>query len=131
MDWIRGQVGRRGAFLAFLALLDILYGYSILTIMATPPRLHLLLTYEQWGWAWLGVGVALLPGVFVRRDRFYYGLAAFLMAAWGGAWVDVWVSDPATLRAWVSVLVWFSFAGLVLVVSTWPEVRRLKGRDDG
>lgn len=125
------HVGRRGAFLSFLSLLDVLYGYSILTVPTSPPRLHLLIPYWSWGYVWLAAGIVLFPGIWVRRDRFFYAVAAFMKAAWAGAWVDVWVNDSSVARAWVSVLIWAAFAALVLVVSTWPEVLPLKDAERG
>lgn len=121
----RTQVGRRGAFLLFLALLDVLYGYSLI---ATPPsavHLDLILSLAAWGWVWLSAGCLLAAGAFVRRDRIFFAIASMLKTAWAGAWAVVWIKDPIP-RAWVSVAIWAAFAAIVLVVSTWPEVFPLK-----
>lgn len=117
----QSRIGRRGAFLLFLSLLDILYGWSLMIAPPAPP-LHLVLSLDAWGWVWIGTGIFLIPGAFIRRDRSCFALASFLMAAWAGAWVDVWVSDAFVPRAWVSVAIWAAFAGVVVVVATWPEV---------
>lgn len=127
------RIGRRGAFLLFLTLLDVLYGVSILQVPGALSRLHLVLSATGWGWWWIGTGVICCPAAFVRRDRLAFSLAAFLKAAWAGAWVDVWISDDFVPRAWVSVVIWLAFAMIVLVVSSWPEVRspHQKGDDCG
>lgn len=128
MGWpgvaVRGlaRVGRRGAFLLFLALLDVLYGYSLLVTPPQGPGLHLVLSLDVWGWCWVATGIALLLGAFVKRDRVFFALAAFIKSAWAGAWVSVWVADDFYPRAWVSVLIWAAFAAAVLVVASWPEV---------
>jgi hypothetical protein len=123
------RIGRRGLFLLFLALLDILYGWSLL---ASPPLalglpLHLILPQMSWAWLWISTGLFLVPGAFLKADRLFFALAAFLKAAWAGAWVDVWLSDAFFPRAWVSVVIWGAFAGVVVVIATWPEVRTIKG----
>lgn len=123
MELVRKRIGRRGVFLLFLGLLDILYGWSMLVTPLTPGiALHLVLPIEAWGWVWIGTGIFLIPGAFMRADRFFFAAASFLKAAWAGAWVSVWWQDPLIPRAWVSVAIWAAFAGVVLVVSTWPEV---------
>jgi hypothetical protein len=128
LSWIERHVGRRGAFLLFLALVDLLYGYSQLT---TPTSIVEVFSSTTWGWIWIGIGVVLTAGAFVHRDRAAFGLAAFIKAAWAGMWVDVWISDAHVPRAWVSVVIWGAFAGVVLVVSTWPEVHPAQRSVDG
>lgn len=122
---VRSRVGRRGLFLLFLALLDVLYGWSMLVTPLPGAGLHLILPITAWGWVWIGTGIYLTLGAFIRRDRSFFGAAAFLKAAWAGAWVSVWLSDPLIPRAWVSVTIWAAFAGVVLVVASWPEVKAL------
>lgn len=123
---VRERIGRRGAFLLFLALLDILYGWSMLVTPIPGPDLHLILPLDAWGWIWIGTGIYLIPGALIKRDRSFFALAAFLKAGWAGAWVSVWLSDPFIPRAWVSVVIWAAFAGVVLVVASWPEVQIVK-----
>lgn len=131
MKLILGRVGRRGLFLLFLALLDLLYGYSLLAAPISGggdgEPLLLVLPGVAWGWCWLGTGAALAVGAFTRRDRLYFALASFLMAAWAGAWAAAWLShnDDASSRSWATVVIWGAFAGVVLVISTWPEVKPL------
>lgn len=115
-------------FLWFLALLDILYGYSLLaTPLPLRDRLDLILPWPVWAWIWLGVGTFLIPGAFVRGDRWFFAAAALIKAFWAVAWISVWLLDPQVPRAWVSVVIWGAFSGVVVLVATWPEVKRVPG----
>lgn len=119
MSRLGRRIGRRGAFLLFLSLVDLLYGYSQLV---NPMAVVRVFSHDGWGWLWIGVGVVLFAGAWVRKDRAAFGLAAFIKALWAGMWVDVWISDVLVPRAWVSVAIWTGFAAIVCLVSTWPEV---------
>jgi FtsH-binding integral membrane protein len=125
------RAGHRGAFLAFLVLLDWLYGYSILTDAGPLDHLHLFLPVPVWGWIWIIVGVALATGVFTKHDRFHYGLSATFKTAWAAALINVQLTQHMP-RIWISVVIWLAFAALVVVVSSWPESRRhvLRERDE-
>lgn len=113
-------------FLLFLTLLDVLYGYSIRTAPALPPHLHMLfLPYTDWGYVWIAAGAALFFGAFLRRDRLFFGIAAFIKAIWAAGWLDLWLTASGNGREWVSVAIWGAFCATVLVVSSWPEVHNL------
>jgi hypothetical protein len=118
------RVGHRGTFLSFLALLDGLYGYSILSDTASLTPYHLWLKPAVWGVVWLGTGVFLATGVPMKHDRFHYSVASILFAGWTSAMVNVWITQD-TPRIWVDVVLFAAFAALVVVVSSWPELRRL------
>lgn len=123
-QWVSRHVGRRGAFLAFLAVLDLAYGYSLFVTAAPQRQVNLLLPWQVWGYIWAGVGVVCLSGVFVRVDRVQFAAAAALDAAWGLLYLHVWLVQNAP-RAWVAVVIWLSFAVTVLIVSGWPEPSRI------
>lgn len=125
------RLGRRGAFLLFLALLDSLYGYSIVTEAAQLRPLDMIIPVPVWGWVWIVTGCLLPLGAFVRRDRLFFGWSTFVFAAWAGTWVSVWVHEPQIPRVWINIVVWGAFAALVVIVSTWPEVKTLKPGKDG
>lgn len=122
--WVKRHVGRRGAFLAFLAILDLAYGYSLLATTGPQRLVNLLLPWQVWGWIWIAVGVVCLSGVPVRVDRVQFAVAATVKAAWGLLYVHVWLIQGLP-RGWVSVVVWLTFAFTVVVVSGWPEPTRL------
>jgi hypothetical protein len=124
------RVGHRGAFLAFLSLLDFLYGYSILADTGPLASYHLILPAIVWGWVWVAMGFVLLSGVFIRHDRFQFGASATFKAAWVAAFVNVWITQNYP-RIWVSIVIWAALAALVVVVSSWPESRRHRSRNSG
>ena len=120
--WVRHRIGRRGAFLAFLALLDGIYGYYLIYPPATLPiqaRTFPLLPASVWGWWWVGTGVICLAGAFMRSDRVAYGFAAMLKAAWGLRFAYLWYLGVPL--AWISMTVWLVFAFIILIISGWPE----------
>lgn len=114
------RAGHRGAFLSFLVLLDVLYGYSLLSSPpATFAGYYLPLSLPAMGWIWIGVGIALSTGIFLRNDRLHFALSAMFKTAWAGLFVNLWWQGLP--RAWVSVVLWAAFAGIVLVVASWAE----------
>ena len=125
--WLRARAagiarrsGRRGAFLAFLTLLDWAYGYSLLAAPAAQQRADLLLPWTAWGWLWTAMGFVTASGIFIRRDRYAYALAAAFKTAWGAVQLDLWLAGAAP-RAWVGAVIWFAFAAAVWLVGGWPE----------
>jgi hypothetical protein len=116
----RARAGRRGAFLAFLAVLDAAFGYSLLTVpRAGIGSYDFVLPVHAWGWAWIGTGVICALGVAARSDRVAYTMAALLKATWGLTYAWLWWQGSPS--AWVSVAVWLSFALVVVLVAGWPE----------
>lgn len=122
LTWVQRHVGRRGAFLAFLAVLDVLFGYSIFSV----PRIALLdintlIPITAWGWIWIGTGIAIASGVFLRVDRIQYTLAALLKTSWGLLYAYLWWQGVP--NSWVSVVLWLSFAMIIVLIAGWPEHR--------
>jgi hypothetical protein len=120
------RLGHRGAFLLFLAVLDFSYGYALLStsIAALRASPDLLLPMHAWGWIWVAAGAVCVAGAPFRRDRLPFIVAATLKTAWAAVYADIWIVQNGT-SAWVSVVVWASFALTVLVVASWPEPVRL------
>lgn len=67
--WLLRRAGRRGSFLAFLTILNFLYGYSLLKAPRSQQVVDLLLPWHVWGWLWTAMGVVTASGIFVRKDR--------------------------------------------------------------
>lgn len=116
----RRQVGRRGLFLAFLAILDVIYGYFVLNPPpGSPGQYYPLLPEDTWGILWLVTGTACALGIFTRRDRIPYTMGALMMTAWGLRYAYLWYLGIA--YAWVSTAVWLAFAFTIVVIASWPE----------
>jgi hypothetical protein len=120
------RLGHRGAFLLFLAVLDFSYGYALLSASVTALRSSpdLLLPMHVWGWVWMAAGAVCLSGTVSRHDWPQFIVAATLKTAWAAVYADTWIVQNRA-DAWVSVVVWASFALTVLVVASWPEPVRL------
>lgn len=124
------QIGRRGAFLAFLALLDGAYAYGTWITPAT-PHYSMILTPHQWAACWAVVAAACTVGVFMRRDRVPYSLAAAIKVCWSAVFFRLWLeSYPYAL---INAVFWLVFALIVFMVSSWPDpiyTNAFKGRQD-
>jgi hypothetical protein len=123
--WWRHHVGRRGEFLLFLVILDVLYGASL----ARPPRPPLppstrflaeLMPLTWWALLWLAVGGVCLVGAFSTADRLAFAVAAALKVLWGSMFLAGWVAGVIE-RGWVGAVIWLVFAGWVVRLASWPE----------
>lgn len=120
------RLGYRGAFLLFLALVDVVYGWFLINptdesqrTSAYEWRAHIM-PPQAWGAIWLTVGVVLLISAFMRQDRIGYALAVALKVGW----VFVAAAGGVVGRvegAWTTVVIWGVFAGLTLLESGRPE----------
>lgn len=120
-DWLETRVGHRGAFLLFLALLDELYGYSLLTFPRT--GLEHFTTYAPvhwWALAWMTAGAVCGVSAFLQWDMPGFTTAAFFKAAWAALWADLWIVQGYP-GGWISVTIWAGFAAFVLNAGAWPE----------
>lgn len=116
------RLGYRGAFLLFLAIIDLIYGWFL--INPTPEqtkttqfvwRDHIMPT-EAWGVVWLTVAVVLIVSAFLRQDRIGYAAAIGLKVGWA------FLAGAAGLTgnvqgAWTTVAIWGGFAGLTIMES--------------
>lgn len=114
------KIGRRGAFLLFLAVLDSVYGSFLVGSPAVAEREpYPYLPPFSWGIIWLITACVCITSSFAKRDRIAYGMAAFMKSAWGLRYTYLWyLGFP---YAWISSVIWLCFAFTVLVVASWPE----------
>lgn len=130
-SWLRGafsrpKLGRRGSVLLVLGLFDVTNGWALLTL---PPYLQQGAAAEWrehyapswlWGSLWLVVGVVLLVQMFQRRDMVAYSAAIGIKVLYALNAIASWAFG-GVLRGWLSGLIWLAFAGMVYVISGWPE----------
>jgi hypothetical protein len=122
--WIQRHAGRRGAFLAFLTVLDLAFGYSVFELpRAALLQINILLPLHVWGWLWIGTGIICASGIFIQADRVQYTLAALLKTAWGLLYAYLWWQGVP--NSWASVVVWLSFAMTVVLIASWPESAKI------
>jgi hypothetical protein len=122
-------VGRRGAVLAYLALVDVLFALSLVcpapeTAQSSSTRfLADLAPLPSWGALWFVVGVVCLVGAFVHRlDRYAFACAAGIKTLWGGVFLFGWLAGEIE-RGWVGAVLWLGLAVLVVILAGWPEPR--------
>lgn len=115
------RIGFRGAFLGFLAILDYLYGLSLLIAPKSQHISNLILPWNAWIVVWLTMGVVLSFGVFAKRDRVHFSLAAGIKVLWASALINLALFHHMPI-IWPSAVIFGCFAGLVVIVSWWPEV---------
>ena len=124
------RVGRRGSYLIFLALLDILYGYSI--IIQTGPlftQVDLYLSDKMWGLIWIAAALIIFVNAFLRMDRVGYVVATVLKFVWGTLMAWAWAVQPNDPRGWAAAVIWFAFGILTAIVANWPEHRQIRLED--
>lgn len=120
------RIGRRGAFLLFLALVDFGVGGSY--IYPQPETVQNSYTkfvaniapLWAWGVLWIAVGVACAAGTFLRSDRWSFAAAMALKVLWGSMLLLGWTFAHLD-RGWLGALIWGAFAAVTLLIATWPE----------
>jgi hypothetical protein len=122
---IAQRVGRRGAFLLFLAVLDFVYAWA-LHLATTPQQAHVqpdyLLPWQVWAVWYVVAGLANLAGAFAKKDMWAFAQAALLKAAWGSLSLILWFRGQQP-NGWLSAVIWLCLAATVLVIASWPEPR--------
>ncbi|MEU8199302.1 hypothetical protein AB0C10_36510 [Microbispora amethystogenes] len=119
------RIGRRGASLLFLALLDVVYAFSLAT--SPPPAggspsafLARLLPLPAWGAVWAAVGVLCAVQAFMRTDRWAFAAASLIKVLWGAVYLLGSLLGQVP-RGWVAAAVWLGFAAWVAIISGWRE----------
>lgn len=124
------RIGRRGATLLFLGLLDIVYSASLFTLppetQASPSFVFLgqFMPFNAWGAVWGTVGLVCLAQAFMRSDRVAFAAATLLKCVFGLVHLLGYLMYDVP-RGYVSAVIWLAFGGWVAIISTWPEAVRL------
>jgi hypothetical protein len=124
------HIGRRGAFLMFLTLLDSVLGYSIVQPLPLGLRSEdfyrpFIAVMPLWAWStcWLGIAaLAAIAAVWHRIRPVVFALAACIKTAWAMGYSIGWVEGlPAYSRGYQTAAIFFAFAATVLSTSGWRE----------
>lgn len=128
----RPHVGKRGRFLLFLALLDVVYSFSLAVpgeaTRATAQFIWLASIAPLWAWsaAWGAVAVILLWQAFSRRDIIGYAAAWALKVGWGVVSLGGWLFGDVE-RGYVAAAIFLVFAWIVGVIAGWAEPGDVRG----
>src|SRR5215213_10409504 len=120
------HIGRRGAFLLFLAEVDLIYALGMLfptSLSLSYPTTRFLMQVSPlwvWGLLWLVVGIICLIFAFREKDAIAYAAAMFLKVLWGLTFLLGWIFTGVE-RGYQSSAVWLTFAAICLLIATWPE----------
>jgi hypothetical protein len=126
------RVGRRGAFLLFLAILDWIYAYALAfptpVAIKSPTYTFLATTFSLPVWAsvWAIVGTICFVFAFRERDAPGYAAAMFLKILWAVTFLLGWIFADVE-RGYLSTAIWGAFAAVLALISTWPEPEPGKG----
>jgi hypothetical protein len=122
---LRRRIGHRGAALLFFGTLDLVYAWSMVsasdTLIQANPTLRWfsqVIGLEFWSSAWMVVGIICLYHAFQRYDRFGFVAAIGIKMTWGLGSLAGCIIEDVSLG---SVAVWLGLAGLVWIISGWPE----------
>lgn len=124
------HVGRRGAFLIFLALLDVVLGYAIvqplpfgLTRAALYQPFVEIMPLQAWAAWWMATGVlAGIAAVWTRLRPVAFGAGALIKIAWSLGYLIGWVERvPAFSRGYQTAAIYLSFGLVTLLISSWRE----------
>jgi hypothetical protein len=119
-------VGRRGYFLLFLALLDMVYAFSIAfpsrqaRISATFRFLDEAGSLYFWASLWAAAGLACLVFAFRKTDWPGFAAAMAIKALWAVMFLFGWAFVGID-RGYLTATIWGAFGLLVWLISTWPE----------
>jgi hypothetical protein len=118
-------IGRRGAFLLFLSLLDLIYGFSLAfpgKAVSNPIYIYLasIAPIGMWSVLWTAVGIICLVFAFKEKDAIAFTAAMFIKVLWALLFLFGWFFAGVD-RGYLSTAIWGSFAAVLALVSTWPD----------
>lgn len=120
------RIGRRGAFLLFLALLDFIYSFSLLTpsqaARSQPTLLYLMHVggLKLWALLWFAAGLACLISAFRKKDSVGFAAAMFIKILWAILFLLGWLFAGVE-RGYLSTTIWGAFALILALIASWPE----------
>lgn len=124
----QGRVnGKRGWFLILLALVFTVIGLSYL--QTSPARTKTFSFLPDWfptPWVSIVWGIGVVTAVVAafraepRADWIGFGTMSFVLTGWGFIYLASWIHGD-TPAGWYSASIFWTFAALVFLVSTWPN----------
>lgn len=120
------RIGRRGAFLLFLALLDLVYAYSLLRPPAATRAAQTFMFLADlaplpvWAGWWAATGVVCAVYAFRARDAAGYAAAMLLKAGWALLFAGGWIWAGLD-RGYLTCVIFGSFGLALALIATWPE----------
>lgn len=123
------RIGRRGAFLLFLSMVELTYAVSLLfptdDSRQTVTFRYIVEVLPPWVWAvlWGGSGIVCLVFAFRKWDAPGYMAAMFLMTFWALIFLLGWMFAGVE-RGYLSAAIWGAFGAVTWLIGGWPEPAR-------
>ena len=110
--------------LLFLAGLDVVVAWSLFQpaypVPAATRYAHDLAPLWVWGTAWAVAAAACATAAFRRDDRWGFFAAEAIKVLWASVLLGGAITGEIP-RGLVAAAVWVAFAGIVWLISGWPE----------
>jgi hypothetical protein len=123
------RLGRRGTALLFFTLVDIIYGFGLLTaprpLVPFYAWMNDIMPLLLWAYVWWLVAAICLIYAFRIHDTAAFMSAVALKVAWGMTALFGWMAG-AIDRGYLSAVIWLAFAAFVFLIAGGipPAVRR-------
>lgn len=123
---IVSTIGRRGCFLLFLSMLDIVQAYGLIfptpTVLESQSYIFLssLMPLHVWGTLWGVVGIVCLYYAFKRDDMVAFSAGMFIKSLWAFMFLLGWALAGIE-RGYLLSAIWGAFALTLAMVATWSE----------
>jgi hypothetical protein len=120
------RIGHRGAFLLFLTVIDITYGWTF--YHTARLGFDLFLPLHDWAYIWFAIAIITFVGAFLKRgDKYAFGAACAVKVAFAFEWFNLQFNAHSQVSyAWLQGVIWIAFAMTVFLISTWPERSRTR-----
>lgn len=134
--WLLKRVGRRGAFLLFLA---VLFVNGALSFQNQDTKLlrqvYPLFEYVPpvvWAFSWVATAVfCAVAAMWSRFELLAFSLAQLMFTSWAGNYFWAWIEGSPLPRPWSGMLIYLAFAGTIMLVAGWrentPGIRKFHG----
>lgn len=122
------RLGRRGATLLTLAIIDFIYGWFFID-----PQIHGMLQVAPlyrglrdfaslyfWAGAWWLTGLLCLIFAFRQKDAPGFVAAIIMKIAWVAGLASAWIIWDVKY-AWAQAALWATLCGWVTITAGWPE----------
>ena len=120
------RIGRRGAWLLVMALLDFIYAYGLIfptQFARTSPSLSYFqrwMPLTAWGIIWGLVSLTCLIYAFKIKDGIGFGVAVGLKVGWAMTLLLGWIVGDVE-RGYQSAAFFFALAAALLLTASWRE----------
>ena len=120
------RIGRRGAWLLWLAFLDFSYAFGLINptrFAQTSPTLMYLerwMPLNVWGYIWGIIAIICLVHAFRIKDAIGYGAAIGIKVGWATTFLLGWLAGEVE-RGYLTFAIFITFAAAVMLIAGWRE----------